>query len=528
MKDQIRCVLASNVAAAKNSGALGSQINSCNFLKPGRYRLCWCAAGFQCASSWQHNVDVGSLTLLGPSFEQHRTCVSGQTCFISSLSLESLTVDGSFMTMETCARSDAVVAGWPSGAVASAIGASGTTAYWGNGVILGQGGRYRICWCGDGICNSVQRYSLDIGSVALIGPSPLQYARTCISGRICEFHGVKGEGLQVGDAWQVSSSCGSTAVLPGLPSTGYTLSVSSGSVSWGSMKISSSGGQYKLCWCSASFPCAQGDDFRLEVGTLDVVGPAPLSQDRTCISGTTCLSLGLTGHFIDSTTYFAILATCGKLEARGINEIEVVRWGRGVLTAPGGKYRLCWCMPVETPWSNSSTNVTDGCRQWTQFETDAGSLQVIGPAPWDQRQTCISGQSCKLEVGGVTTMLTSRVLLLETCGVGMQLPGTYFGPEAFLAGQQNVSDMAMYNTEALMLAGGTYRLCWCAGLNLAFENSTEGCYDSAHFQTDFGSIEIVGPWPLEQHRTCVSGMTCQIEGVQGRILSGKCLHCLHV
>ena len=482
-----------------------------------RYRLCWCSAVFDCVSSQQHRVDVGSLSFIGPSFEQHRTCVSGQTCLINSLDLESPASTGSFMIMETCALPDAVVTGWPAGAVASSVTASGTSAYWGD-TVLAPGGKYRLCWCGDGICNSVQRYSIDVGSLSLIGPVPLQYARTCVSGRLCAFDGVRGEGLQAGDAWQVSSSCGSTSVLPGMPLTGHTISVTSGTVSWGGIRISSSGGQYKLCWCSALFPCGL-EDFRLEVGTLDVIGPAPLSQDRTCISGTTCLSLGLTGHFIDSTTFFTILATCGKADARSVNdEVEVVRWGRSVLTAPGGRYRLCWCMPNQEPTGLNLSNATDGgCKQWTQFQTDAGTLHIIGPAPYNQRQTCISGQSCKLEVGGITGMRSSRVLLLDTCGTGMQLPGTYFGPgEALLASEQNVSDMAMYNTQALRLAGGTYRLCWCAGLNFAYENSTEGCYDSAHFQTDFGSIEIVGPWPLEQDRTCVSGLTCQIEGIQGR------------
>ena len=342
---------------------------------------------------------MGSISFVGPSFGQHRTCVSGQTCFIDGLELESATNADSFMVMDTCALPDAVVRGWPAAAVASTVAASGTSAYWGDSVVLGTGGKFRICWCGDGICNSVLRYSVDVGSLSLIGPAPLQYARTCISGRLCSFDGIAGEGLQVGDAWQVSSSCGSTSVLSGLPFTGYTLSVSSGSVSWGGIRMSNAGGQYKLCWCSASFPCAL-EDFRLEVGTLDVIGPSPLSQHRTCISGTTCLSVGLTGHFMDSTSYFAILATCGTAQARSVNnEIEVVRWGRSMLTAPGGQYRLCWCMPSQEGMWNFSINATEDCKQWEQFQTDAGTLQVIGPAPWDQRQTCISGQSCKVEVG---------------------------------------------------------------------------------------------------------------------------------
>lgn len=64
-----------------------------------------------------------------------------------------------------------------------------------------------------------------------------------------------------------------------------------------------------------------------------------------------------------------------------------------------------------------------------------GSLNILGPAPWDQRLTCVSGQSCRLQVQGEGSLLTApvvfeanftrgsasdgsaQVLFLDTCGV---------------------------------------------------------------------------------------------------------------
>ena len=47
----------------------------------GQCRLCWCASGFTCSISQDFAVDVGAVTVLGPSpLKQDRTCVAGQDC----------------------------------------------------------------------------------------------------------------------------------------------------------------------------------------------------------------------------------------------------------------------------------------------------------------------------------------------------------------------------------------------------------------------------------------------------------------
>ena len=446
--------------------------------------------------------------------------MSGQTCIVSGLLLESPSDLNSIMVLSTCGYSDAVIEGWPLGAVATDVTASGTSAYWSE-TIKAQGGQYRLCWC-SGTCNSVEKFSADLGSMLLVGPAPLQYARTCISGRACSFDGLLGEGLQVGDSIQLLNTCGTHSAVAGAPLTGRTVTLQGGSVSWGSLPITAPGGRYKLCWCSANFKCGQ-EELRLELGTLDVLGPRPLSQDRTCISGLTCLSPQLTGYRIGSNSRVALLSSCGGSDSVK-DEISSAQWSQEIISAPGGSYRICWCMPDEFDpnsytWSgNESTrNMTD-CSLYADFQTDVGSLKVLGPAPWDQRQTCISGQTCRISIQGEAYLPTARVLILETCGHGATFPGGHFMSRRQV--ERNSSDLGMHNVEEIKLAsGGTYRLCWCAGTTLNVQNVTEGCLESSQFQTDFGSVSIVGPSPLEQHRTCVSGLSCEIQGVQGLYLN---------
>ena len=41
---------------------------------------------------------------------------------------------------------------------------------------------------------------------------------------------------------------------------------------------------------------------------------------------------------------------------------------------------------------------------------------------------------------------------------------------------------------------------------------------------DFGDLHIVGPSPLNQDRTCVSGQTCRVTDLLGHLGSGDRLH----
>ena len=59
-------------------------------------------------------------------------------------------------------------------------------------------------------------------------------------------------------------------------------------------------------------PCVQSAAFRVDAGSLVLVGPAPLEQHRTCVSGQTCSLDGLSGYHLSESDSFLVLDTCGS------------------------------------------------------------------------------------------------------------------------------------------------------------------------------------------------------------------------
>jgi hypothetical protein len=88
--------------------------------------------------------------------------------------------------------------------------------------------------------------------------------------------------------------------------------------SWGSPYVTSPGGVYRLCWCAGSppgenwFNCESGSYHRTDAGTLDLIGPAPLEQIRTCVAGQMCGFGGVTGHLLGDGDRVWILDTCAN------------------------------------------------------------------------------------------------------------------------------------------------------------------------------------------------------------------------
>jgi hypothetical protein len=89
--------------------------------------------------------------------------------------------------------------------------------------------------------------------------------------------------------------------------------------------VTAPGGQYRLCWCAGiHFPCSIGDDYRVDLGELVIIGPSPVSeQHRTCVSGQTCSFDGLRGTDLggaNTTTSdkLWVLETCGVRPPRHI------------------------------------------------------------------------------------------------------------------------------------------------------------------------------------------------------------------
>ena len=186
--------------------------------------------------------------------------------------------------------------------------------FW-NASVLVQGGQYRLCWCSEPSgCTTEADFVTDVGRLDLVGVSPRQH-RTCTSGQTCEFDGITGQYLSNQDVYLVADTCATTLGLRRfLGSSSFSTSVteSGARVSFGSVPVTAAGGHFMLCWCSGTLGngCSSPAHFQVIAGTLSLLGPAPLQQDKTCISGHTC-SFEMTSHLPHGGNSFLIADTCG-------------------------------------------------------------------------------------------------------------------------------------------------------------------------------------------------------------------------
>lgn len=486
----------------------------------GEYRLCWCPRSSACIESGADRWNFGSLTVIGPSGQKtQHTCVSGQTCELDAIPGQYLAKVSKVTILETCGvvsvdHSYEERWNWTGRLVApeTLVGAGGMIVW--DEKLKGPGGQYRLCWCGDDredACSLHTDFLMDFASLQILGPRPLVQDRTCVAGRTCFLESFTGEGLTSADRVWLLDTCGSTVspvqrlISTGLHQPGLHMS---------ELVISLKGGQYRLCWCHGlTSNCAFAEDFQVDFGRLDVIGVAPLSQDRSCISGHHCAIDGIMGHYLDSKSHLLILDTCGTASAfsalRTSGNFErpasVASSGaswNALVTLPGGQYRLCWCHTE----GNLST-----CELPEHFQVDFGNFMLVGPSPLEQHRTCVSGEVCLLSgIHGEALSESNVVVIMDTCG-----DATSGTPPARLFASLSVLDGMMLTTQApLTFVGGEYRLCWCSGHTL------DACNVTSSFATDLGRLDLLGPRPL-QDRTCVSGLTCILDGLTGHGLSGS-------
>ncbi|CAJ1334070.1 unnamed protein product, partial [Effrenium voratum] len=410
-----------------------------------------------------------------------------------------------------------------------------------------KGGTYRLCWAASGFAQALTSdFEVDIGSIQVLGPGSFHNNRTCISGQLCMWGGVTGFGLEDGDRVIVMDECSkfkgpsegydnSEHIVPRFPSEGrslpaYNSTSDSGSVySWGGEDsgayVTAQGGSYRICWASKDFGDLGTGYFRFDAGTLSLVGPAPLVQERTCVSGQVCKWSGLQGHLLSDGDTMMVLDTCGSMAAivPRWNNPDAPRslpisqpatdggitfsWGHVEVSTPGGLYRLCWCAHPQ-PSMN--------CSRPSHFRTDAGTLHVVGPWPSFQSRTCVAGQPCAFgNITGAYLQGGDKIMVLDTCANHYFTALNAIVPRMIDGGLTESADgssfaLAEARGHSISSAGGLYRLCWCAsGFN---------CQLSRHFQTDAGAISIIGPAPLYQDRTCVSGQPCFAASLTGQDL----------
>ena len=487
----------------------------------GQYRLCWCSAGFACVAPDSFVVDVGGLVLLGMSpLTQDRTCSSGQACFLRGLQglFDSSLETGALMALDTCGLASVIPRFSQAGTFSRAVEHAGVT-FLAQVAQTTAGGVYRLCWCSTGgHCDLASAYQVDIGSLAVLGPTPLGQERTCITGQTCKLYGIAGLGMPATDRFAVLDTCGEASLVDRLPGSGILTAQSTPAgditLSFGQNVITSAAGNYRLCWCSPSGTnlCSSVESFRTDFGSLTLLGPRPLYQDRTCVAGQTCFMSGILGSALDSADAFAVQDTCGLagtavgfpaygslvLAGSGAG----IDWGLAPFTAAGGIYRLCWC-----------SGLASACSAARDFEVDVGALTLVGVAPLTQSKTCLSGLTCEITgLTGQDLSQSDQYLILETCGVESGPALSYAQTLEGFATTAGRAVSARWVSTPLKLAGGDYRLCWCPG-----EHFT--CDTPDRFQVDAGMLTIIGIAPVAQHRTCVSGRTCFLQEIAGYGLS---------
>jgi hypothetical protein len=486
----------------------------------GRYQLCWCAGGFTCSVPEDFVVTTGSLEVIGPAGTPGyttwtRTCISGQTCAFKGITGHKLEDGDLLSVLDTCGvGASAGVSGFPTAGMAT-TSASGGSVSWGT-VMTANGGAYRLCWCAAGMaCTSAVEFVVDVGEVVVVGPHT-QEDRTCVAGQTCTVDRMTGQHLSATDVWLVLDTCGAAEIVPRSLTSGLVVTASGATLSWGTAGITASGGQYRLCWCAGGQSCVTGGDALKDVTGLTILGVEVGTHEYTCVSGQTCTLDGIVGYGLTDSDRIMILETCGTgTVIRGFGNGGdgfgnggaavswsstggVASWGTVVISAVGGSYRLCWC------------GTAMRCSQGTEFVVDAGKVDVVGPTLFVQR-TCVSGQTCAIDaIVGSMANSGDQVLMLDTCGVSELVARM---PAAGLM-SPTATGMAMnWGITPISGPGGAYRLCWCAA---GFD-----CSVSGDFRLDMGELVIIGPSPLDNAKTCVSGQTCLLDGIEGHLLSSS-------
>ena len=209
-----------------------------------------------------------------------------------------------------------------------------------------------------------------------------------------------------------------------------------------------------------------------------VIGPSPLSQDRTCISGQTCTFPVLGEHltwlrndldWLPSVDQVLVLDSCGAggsvvraedpdpfarprpLEEGGVAGLAHMTWNEETDVASGGQYRLCWCAAGFV------------CNNLGDFVVDLGRLTVNGPEPTSQHRTCVAGQTCVIDDFLIRGQGDGdRVMIMDTCGSELRVERAAQDTQESLP-QLYPSGLVSWGDAALTAAGGTYQLCWCSG-----------------------------------------------------------------
>ena len=394
-------------------------------LQGGTYQLCWCSgetfnSNFSqgalvapngnaslvgsCSNSLAFTAPLGSLSLLGPEYsKQGFTCVFGQSCAVFGISGTGLKLEDRFLILDTCG-----LTGFVLGASATLhslpeynvtlmnqsdeAGAGPLGVAWRDPMMVPSAGIYELCWCsGHSSCSLPEDFQVSAGTVTLRGPRSPQ-DRTCVSGQRCSV-GIAGIGFQSDERFLILDTCGSS-FLPWGVSSALKMENASGNltdigesitVSSAPEPLSAAGGVYRLCWCAAGFDCESSLSFRADVGALYLLGP------RTHSGG---WLRGFCHGQKEHSHQTISKAQCFNLGRQSYGDPSVVA--------------------LRFDDSTSSCRFLSYC--WNFVSSDASTYEIFFLQSISQDRTCVSGQTCSVDIEGLGLTAADSFLVLDSCG----------------------------------------------------------------------------------------------------------------
>ncbi|CAE7619252.1 agaA33 [Symbiodinium sp. CCMP2592] len=369
--------------------------------------------------------------------------------------------------------------------------------------VSSAGGMHRLCWCGMPPCEKATHFNVDAGHLLLLGPSPLQQQMTCVSGQSCIVQLSSSTMTAMETSMHTSvylyDACPATTLVNAAAAIAGPLQQSA------PVLLTAAGGVYRMCWCSALHGnvCAPSD-YIVDAGQLLLIGPSPHSQTRTCIGGLACRFHDFDGLYLQPEDRLLLLDTCGQSSYIG---------AAAFLHPPGSQStHVDWQVRLRALETQFGAVQTRTC----SFPRLGAFIEYVGALveAWHQMLSPLLGHFPALGD------YVDSIAILETCAVAMSpglralSPGGVNASQSPLSGKSSLVawDLVENASEVPRLQeGALYRLCWCL--------DAQGCSRVEDYRADVGGLLVVGPSPLLQLRTCISGHSCAFEGVTGLGLS---------